>query len=233
MHELLDLTIEALGRILCAALELGRRVTEFVAAFVSFTYRAAVKLARAAFDAAGPVGDLMQWVLDTAEGVTSQLWRQTLLAIRFSGNFVFDALDWAIGQGEAAFEAVLRAWESIDQTLLSAYDWIADNVARLGDEVFAMLGRATARIENSVDCILNFLQNDFVEGARLFARGLLQAGYTVSALMVDLSCCIREAGDHPAGQGIASVSAASLGQARHPPNDIRPLVRSTSSMRRG
>lgn len=216
MHELFDMSLDAFGRILRAALELGRTVAEFVGAFVGFTYRSAVRLARFAFeagltvaeligavagetyfvfrrvanailDAAGPVGDLMQWVLDNAETAVGDLWRQALLAIRFSGNFIFNALDWAIDQGEAVFEEVLRAWESIDQTLLSAYDWMARNAARLGGQVFEMLGRVTVKLENSIDYVLNFLQNDFIEGARLFARGVLQAGFALASLVTSLA----------------------------------------------
>ena len=35
---------------------------------------------------------------------------------------------------------------------------------------------------------------------------------------------IREAGDHPAGRGIASVSASDVGQTGHAPHHILPLV---------
>ncbi len=216
MHEVFTLSVRALGRILRAAFELGRSVAEFIGGFVTFTYRACVRLARAAFEAgltiaqmmgevvgetyfvfrrlanailnaAGPVGDFLQWVLDTAENTTSTLWRQALLAIRFAGTAVFDALDWAIDQGEAAFEAMLRAWEDVEETLISAYDWIADNAVRIGDFVFTVLGRVTTRIGNSIDYVLNFFENNVVEGARLFARGLLQAGYALGTLMADLA----------------------------------------------
>src|SRR3954451_18678725 len=36
--------------------------------------------------------------------------------------------------------------------------------------------------------------------------------------------CIREGGDHPAGRAIASAGQAHLGQARHSPRHVLPLV---------
>jgi phage-related protein len=214
--ELYDLATDVLADVIRAAIALGRTVVEFIGAVLEFTYAGAVKLMRAAMDAgiavaellgnvvaagyfalrkivngildaAGPLGDVLQWALDAAEDMVSEVWHDTLLAIRYAQEKITGALDWAVEKGREALGALLFAWESIGERLSDAYRHLAALARRVGDRVWDFLGWATFVLENSVDYLLNFLENDFIEGIAKVAEGLLRAGHALADLMVSIA----------------------------------------------
>lgn len=214
--ELFDLATDVLAQVISAAIALGRSVAEFVGAVLRFTYENAIKLCKAAMDAgiavaellgsvasdgyfalrkivngildaAGPLGDVLQWALDTAEDVVSEVWHETLLAIRYAQDKIRGALDWALAKSREALTAVLFAWESIGEALSDAYRHLGGLARRLGNKVWDFLGWATFVLENSVDYLLGFLETDFLDGVSLVVEAMLRAGHAVASLMVSIA----------------------------------------------
>lgn len=213
IKELFTLTVDALSKILRAAFELGKTVLEFVAHTISRTYRAAAKLIDAALRAGvavaellhevagktywalrkmingilkalGPVGDVLDWVFDQASGIADSLWHKALLAVRYAHGKLSDALDWAAQKGEQALEAIVRAWESIGETLLKVYEWAKNVALKAGDAVWVLIGKVTVKLENSISYGLLYLEKDFIPGIQKYIKGVLDAGAEVADLII-------------------------------------------------
>jgi phage-related protein len=213
LHEMLSGVLDVLQAFLEAAFELGLTIVEFVGEVVKQTYRLAANVIKAAlaagiaiaellgavasdgyfvlrkivngiFEALGPIGDVLDWALTAVEEFVGDIWHATLTALRYAGAAIGDALDWALEKGTAALESVIRAWESIGESLLDAYRWAKEQVLAGADFVFELIGEITVRLKNSVTYVLGYLEDDFLPGVGNFVKGLLDAGYAVADLVV-------------------------------------------------
>jgi hypothetical protein len=194
-------TAEQLGNLLAALIEGGRQLIDFVGGTFAWAYDAVSTFIQAAFDVGfaiadlletvvsesywvlrrfvngiienlGPIGDILDFILTQVEDATSELWRRTLLALRFAEANLLEAVDWLADQTAAAVEGLLIAWESIGESLISFYEAALE----LGAEVWRLIGEATATIGNSIYYVYNFLTTSAVDFIFDFTRGLLDAG---------------------------------------------------------
>jgi hypothetical protein len=213
LHEMLTVALDVLQAFLEAAFELGLTIAEFVGEVVKQTYRLAADVIKAALaagvtiaellgevvsdgyfvlrkivngilEALGPVGEVLDWALTAVEVFVGDIWHATLTALRYAGAAIGSALDWALEQGTAVLESVIRAWESIGESLLDAYRWAKEQMLAGADFVFELLGEITVRLRNSVTYVLGYLEDDFLPGVGKFVKGLLDAGYAVADLVV-------------------------------------------------
>ena len=174
---------DTVADIVTAALRAGITVLELVGEVAGVSYWAFRRIVNGIIEAAGPVGDILDAVLDSAEDFVRDAWRSALNALRFAEAQLRDALDWARARGIAAMEAVLQAWEDIGEDLIAAYQWARDVAIATGDAVFRVIGEVTVKLNNSVSYVIGYLENDFLEGLEDFAIGLLEAGYAVADLV--------------------------------------------------
>ena len=212
MRDLANIAADLLAKVLEAAFQLGTTLIEFVAETVRTTYAGARRLVEAALEAGAALADLLveaatgtyfqlrrmvfsvldavglgevfDWALSQLEAGVSAVFREVVLAVRFAGGVLTDALDWAVDQTEQAFEALVDAWESVGESLLDLYEWASQLASDVVDQVWERLGRITTRLRNSVTYVLNYLENDFLPGVRNFVRGLVDAGYALADLVV-------------------------------------------------
>lgn len=210
--DLAHIGADLLAKVLKAAFELGATLVEFVAETVKTTYEGAKRLVQAALEAGAALVDLLaraatgtyymlrrmvyavldtvgldevfDWALSQLEAGVSSVFRDVVLAVRFAGGVLTDALDWALDKAEDTLEALVDAWESVGENLRDLYAWASGLAADVLDEVWERLGRITSRLRNSVTYVLNYLEKDFLPGVRTFVRGLLVAGYALAALLV-------------------------------------------------
>jgi len=210
--DLAHIGADLLAKVLKAAFELGATLVEFVAETVKTTYKGAKRLVQAALEAGAALADLLaraaagtyymlrrmvyavldtvglgevfDWALSQLEAGVSSVFRDVVLAVRFAGGVLTDALDWALDKAEQTLEALVDAWESVGENLRDLYAWASGLAADVLDEVWERLGRITSRLRNSVTYVLNYLEMDFLPGVRTFVRGLLDAGYALTALLV-------------------------------------------------
>lgn len=208
LKEVYDLTVDLLETTLEAMFEIGRTIVEFTESMVKFTYRAAARLIEAAMSvgqsiadmleavvgatyfvfrkivngilqALGPVGDIFEWLIDRGEALASELWRQTVLAIRFVKESVTEVLDWALEQTDAIFDRILEIIEDIGSRISEVIDWAIS----AGETALELLGEATERVGNSISYVLNYLENDFIPGIAKFVEGVLNAAGEVADLV--------------------------------------------------
>lgn len=215
LADLAEIAVDLLAKVLEAAFELGATIIEFVAETVKTTYAGAKRLVEAALEAGAALvellaeaaegtyfllrrmvfsvldtvglGEVFDWALSQLEAGVSAVFREVVLAVRFAGGVLTDALDWAAEQTEAAFEAMVDAWESVGESLLDLYEWASALATDLASEVWERLGRITTRLHNSVTYVLNYLEDDFLPGVRRFVRGLVDAGYALADLVVRIA----------------------------------------------
>lgn len=207
-EEVVFWTVDQIGNLLTALIEAGRELVEFVAATFAWAYSAVSKFVEAAFavgfaiadllatvvsesyfvlrrfvngiiENLGPIGEILDFVLTQIEDATSQLWRQTLMALRYAEASLLGALDWMADQTAMVFEAIIIAWESIGESLMTIYEW----AITAGNAVWWAIGEATATIGNSIYYIYNFLTTSGVEYLFDYTRGLLDAGMAVAGLI--------------------------------------------------
>lgn len=169
----------AVGRFIAAAFEVGFTIAQLLETVVSETYWTLRRFVNGIIENLGPVGDILDFVLTQVENATSELWRRTLLALRYAEASLQDALAWMAEQTEEAFEAIVRAWESIGESLLDLYEWALE----AGAAVWEAIGRVAIRIGNSIYYVYNFLRTSAVEFIFDFTRGLLQAGMAVAGFI--------------------------------------------------
>ena len=209
--DLAGIARDLLSKFLEAAFALGTTIIEFVGATVATTYDLAKDLIEAALDAGAALADLlieaatgtyfvlrrmvfgvldavglgevMRWALGQLEAGVTAVFREVVLALRFAGQQLTAVLDWAEDQTAQAFDAVVDAWESVGEDLVDLYDWASSLALDQALAVWERIGAATMRLHNSVSYILNYLENDFLLGARRFVRGLMAAGYVLADLM--------------------------------------------------
>lgn len=211
LRDLAEVAADVLEAFLRAAWELGATIVEFVAETVRNTYESAKRMIEAAIRAGAAVADLlaeavkgsyfllrrviygmadlvgvgeiMRWAVERLESFAENVFHEVLTALRFAGEALTDVLDWAIDQGQAAFDAVVEAWESVREDLIDLYRWASQLAADVAEAVWEQIGRATQRFQNSVTYVLNYLETDFLPGVRRFVHGLLDAGYELVDLM--------------------------------------------------
>ena len=141
----------------------------------------------------GKVGEVLDWVLTQAEDTVSELWHDALLSIRYAKAKLTDAIDWAVSKGDEAMEELLKAWESVEENLIEFYSYAA-KIARNGTKkVFEYIGKATVKLENSIGYVLTYLEKDYIVGIRDFIKGVLDAGYALSELFVNVVSMTLEA----------------------------------------
>lgn len=250
--EVVEWTAEQIGNLLAALIEAGRELIEFVGATFRWAYDAVTNFVRAAFEVGltiadllatvvsetywtlrrfvngilenlGPIGEILDFILTQVEDATDELWRRTLLAIRFAEGRLTEALDWVADQTDMAFEAIVNAWESIGETLLSLYEWAVE----AGAAAWQAIGEATATLGNSIYYAYKFLTESAVEFIFDFTRGLIAAGEAIGGIIgwaVDqtIEICgevIRAAID--AGQTIATMLVEI---ARDPGNALNTFI---------
>lgn len=262
LHDLVSLAGDALSTFVQAALALGRTVAEFVGHTLTRTYTLAAKLVKAALAAGvavaellaevagdtywalrkivngvlkalGPVGEILDWVLSQAENATGALWHQALDAIRYAGGKLTSALDWALAKGQQALEAVIRAWESVDEALEDVYTWVKKQAQTVGDAIWETIGSITVKLENSISYVLLYLQKDFVPGIRRFVKGALDAGLAIGEFVAflaerPLKVCVEIV-------GALLESGVTLGQllietVQHPDQALANLLRAAQAV---
>lgn len=197
-------TAEQIGDLLAALVEAGVRLGEFIAATFDWAYGAVANFVAAAMEVGfsiadllenvvaqsyfvlrrfidgiirnlGPVGEILDFVLTRAEAAASGLWRSTLLALRFAGANLLDALDWMANQTQQVVVAIIAAWESIGEALETLYQW----ALTAGSLVWQAIGEATATIGNSIYYAYNFLATSGAQFIFDFTRGLVRAGMAI------------------------------------------------------
>lgn len=185
--EVIKLTYKAAADLVKTFLDAGLSALEILGTVVGAGYFVFRRMVNGLITHLGPVGDILDWALTQAENAVSDVWHDTLLAIRYAEGKLSEAIDWAVTQGDEAFEAILNAWESIEEDLIDFYRAAAASATALANNVFEQIGRATVRLENSVTYVLNYLENDFIPGMRDFIKGLLDAGYELVELAVNIA----------------------------------------------
>jgi len=207
-EEVIAWTAEQIADLLAALIEAGIKLIEFVEAVFDWTYKAVSKFIEAAFAAGftiaelletvvsesywvlrrfvngivvnlGPIGEVLDFILTQVENATSELWRRTLLALRYAKANLLDALDWMAEQTDMAIEGILRAWEEIGEDLMDIYEWALN----AGAAVWRAIGEATATIGNSIYYVYNFLTTSGVQFIFDFTRGLLDAGMAIAGII--------------------------------------------------
>jgi hypothetical protein len=209
--DLAGIALDLMSKFLEAAFALGTTIIEFVGATIATTYDLAKDLIEAALDAGATLADLlleaatgtyfvlrrmvfgvldavglgevMRWALGQLEAGVTAVFREVVLALRFAGQQLTAVLDWAEDQTAQAFDAVVDAWESVGEDLVDLYEWASTLALDRALAVWERIGAATLRLHNSVSYVLNYLENDFLPGARRFVRGLMAAGYVLADLM--------------------------------------------------
>lgn len=200
--EVVRLTYRGAALLVESLLNAGLTVAELLATMVGQSYWAFRRIINGILQNSGTIGQILDWALTQAEDFASNLWNDTLQAIRFAGESLVDAIEWAANVSEEAVTAILNAWETIENNLIDFYA-AAANLSQQGiDDIFRWIGRATVRLENSVTYVLNYLENDFVPGIQDFISGLLDAGYELAELLVNLT--------NLAGQALAEAITAIL-----------------------
>jgi hypothetical protein len=207
-EEVVSWTADQIGNLLAALIEAGIALGEYVGAVFDWTYRAVATFIEAAFAVGftiadlletvvsesyfvlrrfingiiqnlGPLGEILDFVLSQAEGAFSELWRRTLLALRYARARMLDVVDWMATQTQAAVTAIVNAWESIGEDLIALYE----AALAVGAFVWEMIGEATATIGNSIYYAYNFLATSGVEFVFAFTRGLLRAGQAIAGVI--------------------------------------------------
>jgi hypothetical protein len=207
-EEVVAWTAEKIADLLTALIEAGRELVEFVGATFRWAYNAVTRFVEAAFavgfaiadllatvvsesyfvlrrfingiiENLGPIVDIFDFVLTQIENATSELWRRTLLALRYAEASLLEALDWMADKTSMVFEAIVAAWESIGERLMTIYEWALD----AGNAVWRALGEVTATIGNSIYYAYNFLTTSGVQFIFDFTRGLLDAGMAIAGFI--------------------------------------------------
>ena len=207
-EEVVSWTAGQIGDLLRALVEAGIALGEFIGATFDWAYRAVATFVEAAFAVGftiadilenvvsetyfvfrrfingilvnlGPIGDILDFVLDQFENGVAGLWRSTLLAIRFAKGRLLDALDWMATQTQSVINEVVAAWESIGEDLIDLYEWALDAGALVWDAI----GEATATLANSIYYAYNFLRTSGVQFIFDFTRGLIRAGQALADII--------------------------------------------------
>ncbi|NLE97520.1 MAG: hypothetical protein GX596_05965 [Propionibacterium sp.] len=175
-------TYAAARRMVEAALRAGAALADLLTEAAKHTYFTLRKMVFAVADAVG-LGEVMRWAADRLEHMAENLFHDVLSALRYVGARLKDVLDWAVEASQEVFDAVVDAWESIRENLLTLYRWASGLASDLAAGAWEQIGRATSRFRNSVRYVLTFLEKDFLPGVAMFVRGLLQAGYELAWLV--------------------------------------------------
>jgi hypothetical protein len=211
VREVANLASHLLDRFLEAAFALGATIVEFVGEALRNTYAAAKKLIEAAVRVGAAVGDLLveaakgtyftlrkmvfglmdavglgeiaRWAAERLEGFAENLFHEVMTAIRYAGGKLSEILEWAVDQSLEVFKAVIDAWESVRERLLTLYQWAGGLASSLAAEAWERIGRATVRFRNSVSYAFNYLENNFIPGVRRFVKGLMDVGYELAGLL--------------------------------------------------
>jgi hypothetical protein len=207
-EEVVSWTAEQMGNLLRALIEAGRQIGEFIAATFDWAYAAVSSFVQAAFELGftiadilanvvsqtyfvfrrfingilvnlGPIGGVLDFVLDQFETGVASLWRSTLLAVRFAEGELLDALDWMATQTQEVMNEMIAAWESIGEDLITLYEW----GLAAGNAVWDAIGEATATIGNSIYYAYNFLRTSGVQFIFDFTRGLIRAGQAIATVI--------------------------------------------------
>lgn len=207
-EEVVSWTAGQIGDLMRALVEAGIGLGEFIAATFDWAYTAVSNFVQAAFEVGfaiadllenvisesyfvfrrfingilvnlGPLGSIMDFVLDQFENGVANLWRSTLLAIRFAEGALLDTLDWMATQTQNVINEMVIAWESIGEDLITLYEWGLE----AGAAVWDAIGEATATIGNSIYYAYNFLRTSGVEFIFDFTRGLLRAGQAIAGII--------------------------------------------------
>ncbi|WP_107039774.1 hypothetical protein [Brumimicrobium mesophilum] len=185
--EVARLTYRAAEAFIGAMIDVGLAVAEIMATTVSGTYWMFRRVVNAVIRRTGRFGQILDWVLTQAENRFSELWEDALQAARFAGQSINEAVAWAVEQSDEAFEAILNGWETMGERLSDFYNEAIDLAQSGVEDVFERIGRATVRLENSVLYAFKFLEKDFLPGMADFMKGLLDTGYELTELVIDLS----------------------------------------------
>jgi phage-related protein len=211
LRDVAGIAQELLERFLEAAFSLGATIIEFVSETLRNTYAAAKRMIEAAVRAGAAIGSLLveaakgtyftlrkmvfglmdlvglgeivRWAAERLENFAENVFHEVMTAIRYAGGRLVEVLEWAVDQSLDVFKAVIDAWESVRENLITLYRWAGSLVSNLADEAWARIGRATVRFQNSVSYALTYLEKDFLPGVRRFVHGLLDAGYEVADLV--------------------------------------------------
>jgi phage-related protein len=185
--EVVKLTYKAASSLVKTLLDVGLKVGEILGTVIGASYWVFRRMVNGILEHLGPVGDILDWTLTQVENAASELWHDALLAIRYAEGKLKDAIEWAVEKSEEAFEAILNAWESIEEDLIDFYRAATELVESGVDNVFEYIGKMTVKLENSVTYVLTYLEKDFIPGVRDFVKGLLDAGYVIQSLFVNIA----------------------------------------------
>jgi hypothetical protein len=174
-----EFTYKTAARIIEAALAAGAKAVDFLEAVASSTYFEFRRIVNGVLQALGPVGDVLDWLLDRGEQLASALWREAVLAIRFVKKGVSEVLDWAATQAQDVFDRMIQLCEEAGAAVTEMIDW---GIAR-GQDALEILGGLWDRVGNSVVYALNYIEKDFIPGLAKFVKGALAAGFELAKLV--------------------------------------------------
>lgn len=230
MEDVFTWTYAGASRFVRAAMQVGVRIAALLEPVAERSYWAFRRIVNGILRAGRPIAEILDWVREKADAVGSLLWRRAVLVIRYARGTLSAVLDWMVDKGREVIQAILVAWESIEEPLLEVYTWASG----VGLEIWEHIGEATVRIGNSVSYVLHFLKDNFEEGLSAFVSGILNAGFAVTALvgwMVQESLGIIAV----TTQGLLD-AGVSLGQliadaAQNPGNALRNLIQAVLTLR--
>jgi phage-related protein len=191
--EVLKFTYKTAASLVKNLLDAGVTVIEVLGMVVGASYLVFRRMINGIIQNTGSLGEVLDWVLTQGEEAVSKLWHETLLAIRYAKGKLTEAIDWAVNKGSKAMEELLRAWESINESLIDFYTYAAEMAKNGTEKLFEYIGNATVKLENSVDYVLTYLEKDYIIGIRDFIEGVLNAGYALSELFIHIAGMTLEA----------------------------------------
>lgn len=230
MEDVMTWTYAAATRFVQAAMAVGVRIAALLEPVVERSYWAFRRIVNGILQASGPITEILDWVREKADAVGGLLWRRVVLAIRYVHGTLSSVLDWMVDKGTEVIQAVLVAWESIEEPLMDVYTWASG----VGLSVWEHIGEATVRIGNSVYYVLGFLRENFEEGISAFVSGILEAGFAVAAVvgwMVQESLGIIAETTRTLLDAGISLGQLIADAAQNPGNALRNLIQAVLTIR--
>jgi len=184
--EVVKLTYRTVASFVKNLLDVGVSILEVLGTVVGSGYLVFRRIINGIIQYMGPVGEILDWVLTQAEDAVSNLWHDALLAIRYAKGKLTDAINWAVTKGDEVMKKLLKAWESVEENLIDFYSYAAEIAKNGVNKIFELIGKATVKLENSISYVLNYLEKNYIHGMRDFIKGILEMGYELSLLMVNI-----------------------------------------------
>ena len=184
--ELTKLTYKAAQNFIGEMIDLGMTVAEIMSSFAAANYWGFRRVVNAIIRKTGRFGEVLDWVLTKTENCFSKLWEDTLQAAHFAGQNIRYAVGWAFRKGQDAVDGILNGWETMGNRLSDFYREVVDISMSGFNGAFRIIGNSTVRLENSVLYVLKYVEKNFIDGMSDFINGVLDVGYELNELVIDL-----------------------------------------------